>query len=109
MSTNRLYFAVRTDLSEGRRAAQLIHAMDCWADQFGPHHGTVIVYAVPDEETLMNLWEQIDGVLFREPDFNDEATALATLDGPQDLPLLGSRIVRHHNSRRPRGHQRADC
>lgn len=93
---SRLYFAVRTDLSEGRRAAQLIHVMDLWSSQHGPHDGTVIVYGVPDEDALLQLHERIEGVLWREPDFDDEATALATLDGPHNLPLLG----RHR--RRPR-------
>ena len=43
-----LYFVTRNDLHPGRRAAQLIHAMDEWAARHGPHQGTVIVYAVRD-------------------------------------------------------------
>jgi len=99
----RLYFVTRSDLSEGRRAAQLIHAMDEWAARFGPQKGTVIVYEVPDEAALLAIWEQVDGVLFREPDFDDAATALATPDGPMDLPLLGQgrrRRKRHKTGRK---------
>ena len=87
----RLYFVARADLSEGRRAAQLIHAMDIWSDRFGSQKGTVIVYEVPDEEALLAVWQDVEGVLWREPDLNDEATALATADGPLNLPLLGSK------------------
>ena len=109
---SRLYFAVRTDLSEGRRMAQALHAMNCWVSKHGPHDGTVIVYGVPDETALLQLWERIEGILWREPDFDDEATALATQDGPHDLPLLGRHRKRRMVPPAPRryehGHQRAD-
>ena len=89
----RLYFAVRADLSEGSRAAQLVHAMGMWSDVFEPHQGTVVVYAVPDEPALRELWDWTsrsaeDGVLWMEPDLG-EFTALATTLGPLELPLLG--------------------
>lgn len=89
--SDRLYFVTRTDLSEGRRAAQLIHAMDEWAARFGPQKGTVIVYGVPSEEHLLDLLPE-DGrtVLWREPDLNNQATAFATDKGRLELPLLGS-------------------
>ena len=90
---NRLYFVTRTDLSEGRRAAQLIHAMDDWSQRFGPQQGTVIVYEVPDEETLVQLRNTLgpNTVAFREPDLGHSMTAISTEHGPLDLPLLGSR------------------
>jgi hypothetical protein len=101
--TDRLYFAVRTDLSEGRRAAQLIHAMDGWAARHGPQQGTVIVFAVPDEETLL---EAMPGngrtVVFREPDLDHEATAFATDQRLEGLTLLGS-----HKRRKRRRWQEA--
>ena len=97
MSTPRLYFVTRTDLSEGRRAAQLIHACDQWTSRFGPQMGTVIVYGVPNERQLLAAYAAL-GVgrtaIFREPDLNDQATAFATDQGPLDLPLLG-RHARH--------------
>lgn len=89
---DRLYFVVRTDLSEGRRAAQLIHACDEWCARFGPQKGTVIVYEVPSEDALLDSIP--DGgrtVLWREPDLKNQATAFATDLGRLDLPLLGHR------------------
>jgi len=86
----------RSDLSEGRRAAQLIHAMDLWTARFGPQNGTVIVYEVPTEEDLLLVWRYVidqkpaGGVLFREPDLDGQATAMATSHGPMELTLLGS-------------------
>ena len=90
MSPNRLYFVTRTDLSEGRRAAQILHAMDLWVSRYGPQGGTVIVYAVPSEEHLLKVLPR-EGrtVLWREPDLGDQATAFATDVGRMDLPLLG--------------------
>lgn len=87
---NRLYFITRNDLSEGKRAAQLLHAMDLWCSSFGPQQGTVIVYSVPNEEALLRvLPSKGRTALWREPDMNDQATAIATDQGPLDLPLLG--------------------
>ena len=89
--SDRLYFIVRTDICEGRRAAQLIHAQDVWSNDHGFHGGTVIVYEVPDERALLShLPEGGRTAMFREPDFDDAATAFATDQGPYKLPLLGS-------------------
>jgi len=87
---DKLYFVTRTDLSEGRRMAQCIHAMDLWTAKYGYQGGTVIVYAVPNEKKLMDrLPDEGKTVVFREPDLNNEATAFATDQGPFRLPLLG--------------------
>jgi hypothetical protein len=87
-----LYFAVRMDLPPGRRLAQVIHAADEWGAVHGPQRGTVIVYAVPNERALLQAWTSDivleEGVLFREPDLNNEATAFATANGPLKLSLL---------------------
>ena len=93
---DRLYFVVRSDLPEGRRCAQLIHAADEWAALHGPQQGTVIVYEALNEQELLDIWDAVGeaGVLFREPDLGDEATAFATAEGPIDLPLLGSSLAR---------------
>lgn len=91
---DRLYFVVRTDLSEGLRTAQAIHAMDCWTALHGPQQGTVIVYGVPDEETLMShLPKTGRTVLWREPDLDNQATVFATDVGRMDLTLLGRRAA----------------
>lgn len=85
-----LYFVTRNDLSEGRRAAQLLHAMDCWTTRYGPQNGTVIVYGVASEADLLEvLPTEGKTVLWREPDLDNEATAFATDIGRMDLPLLG--------------------
>jgi hypothetical protein len=90
-TTDRLYFVTRTDLSEGRRAAQLLHAMDVWNARFGSQGGTVIVYGVSSEDELLELLPNGDSrtVLWREPDLDNEATAFATDAGRMNLPLLG--------------------
>ena len=87
---DRLYFVVRTDLSEGRRTAQALHAMDEWTSLYGPQKGTVIVYGVPSEEHLLDhLPREGRTVLWREPDLKNQATAFATDKGRLELPLLG--------------------
>ena len=88
--TSHLYFVTRTDIPEGRRTAQLLHAMDCWTARYGPQNGTVIVYQVPGEKKLLDVLP-VGGatVLWREPDLNNQATAFATDQGPMRLPLLG--------------------
>lgn len=92
MTDDRLYFVVRTDLSEGKRAAQLIHVMSSWNSKFGPHQGTVIVYGVSNEQDLLDARPQ-EGrcVTFHEPDLKNQATAIATDVGRLELPLLGCR------------------
>lgn len=91
---SRLYFVTRTDLSEGRRAAQLIHAMDEWTARYGPQKGTVIVYGVHDERTLLDLLPPGGRtVLWREPDLKNQATAFATDQGPLSVALLGRTVV----------------
>jgi len=92
--SDRLYFVTRTDLSEGRRAAQLIHAMDEWTTRFGRQGGTVIVYGVSSEDELLRLLPNGNSrtVLWREPDLDNEATAFATDKGRMNLPLLGRAV-----------------
>lgn len=89
MQPDRLYFVTRRDLSEGRRAAQLIHAMDLWCEKHGSQKGTVIVYAVPNKRVLeAECSKRESAITFREPDLRDSLTAFVTDEGPLDLPLL---------------------
>lgn len=114
MAPDRLYFVVRADLSEGRRAAQLIHAMDEWAALHGPQRGTVVVYGVPSEQALLETWRQTvdaqaNGVVFREPDLKGQATAFATDHGPLELPLLGSPLCKSKAAWRTQAAKRAEA
>jgi hypothetical protein len=112
MTPDRLYFVTRSDLSEGRRAAQLVHAMDEWAAEHGPQQGTVIVYEVPTEQDLLLVWAHVleqdaPSVMFREPDLGHAATAMATAHGPMDLPLLGSALAKAKRGWREKALRRA--
>lgn len=113
MAPDRLYFVTRSDLSEGRRAAQAIHAMDEWSAEHGPQHGTVIIYEVPTEEDLLLVWSHVldqdpeGAVMFREPALGLAATAFATSHGPMDLPLLGSALAKAKKNWQRNGRQRA--
>lgn len=93
---SKLYFVARKDLSEGRRAAQLIHAMDQWSAKYGPQLGTVVVYETPDEGRLLDLYARLDhsakSVLWREPDLDNQATAFATTQGPMKISLLRGQV-----------------
>lgn len=85
-----LYFVTRDDLHEGRRAAQILHAGLDWVARHGAHNGAVLVYSVPDEDTLLaNLPVEGRTVLWREPDLKHQATAFATDLKPTNLCLLG--------------------
>jgi len=96
---NKLYFVTRTDLTEGRRAAQLIHAADEWCKKYGYQGGAVIVYGVPSERKLLaQLPEGGRTATFREPDLDNEMTAFATDQGPFKLPLLGGRENRERQA-----------
>lgn len=84
----RLYFAARKDLSRGKCAAQVAHAMDVWTAEHGPQDGTVIVCGVDSEEQLLACLP-VGGktVLWREPDMGGQATVFAT-NCRLSLPLL---------------------
>ena len=70
--------------------AMALHAMDEWTSRFGPQKGTVIVYSVPNEQTLLDMMPQTGRTaLWREPDLGHQATAFATDAGRMNLPLLG--------------------
>ena len=88
-----LYFVVRADLPEGRRAAQLVHAGMEWAARYGPWQGPVLIYGVGSRRELLRV-APAGGrtALWREPDLHNQVTAFATDQGPRRLPLLGQEV-----------------
>ena len=94
------YCIVRDDLPIGAKAAQLVHAAGYSAHD--PPEGTyAVVLAVPHERALLRLHQQLEfssipHVLIREPDMDDQATAIGVVPCPRDqvrrllsrLPLL---------------------
>lgn len=94
----KLYLVVRYDLSSaGMQAAQLCHALRAFSEEHPDHDrswfersNTLVCLKVPNEESLMQLHNRVrardvPASLFREPDLNGQATALAV--GP-----MGRRI-----------------
>jgi len=86
---DRLYIVVREDLHPGAQLAQGLHAFRDFVEAHGDVEltwyrtsNTIVALSVPDEEALLQLREKLERrrlkyALFREPDFDDEATALA--------------------------------
>lgn len=86
---SKLYIVVRADLAPGAQVAQSCHALRL----FGAEHpridehwyrasNNLVCLSVADESELAALAAKADALglccsLFREPDFDDEATALA--------------------------------
>ena len=101
----KLYLVAREDLSPGRRAAQLCHAMRAFAERYPALERTwfersnTLVLLEVDASSLDRLTTALrrrgDPVApFYEPDLDDALTAIATLarDLTRGLPLaLGSR------------------
>lgn len=96
----KLYVLVRSDLTPGLQLAQAVHAATAFALRHPASAAStlnVVVLAVPDEETLLHyadldFYTRKYGVLFTEPDLDDEATAYAIVsDGDRFscLPLAG--------------------
>lgn len=92
---DRLYIAVRADLTPGMQLAQAVHT----AFQFLHEHPSVVepwlitsnylvIVSVPDENALLDLITEASkrGLLrsaTREPDLDNEATAIAIQPGPE--------------------------
>lgn len=86
---DRLYIVVRGDLAPGAQLAQSCHALRQFCDEHPEIDGkwfkesnTLVALSVEDEQELLKLqtklWRRgFKHSLFREPDFGDEATALA--------------------------------
>lgn len=89
----RLYIAVRADLPPGLQTAQAVHAAFAIFRDFPElvrpwllRSNYLVVVAVPDEDALLDLIAEasrrgICRAAVREPDLNDEATAVALEPG----------------------------
>lgn len=88
-----LYVIVRGDLPPGLQMAQAVHAAVEYAlanPALAASTPNTVVLTVPCEDALVGLAE--DGILFREPDLGDEATAYAEVSTGErfsSLPLAG--------------------
>jgi hypothetical protein len=90
---NKLYVLVREDLSPAQQAVQAGHAVAEYLLR-GPEHkwdnGTLIYLGVPNEERLQ-LWKDkleardVPFVVFREPDIDNEITALSSIPTNQNI------------------------
>lgn len=113
---------VRSDLSPGYQAVQPAHALaefamtypEIFAD-WHKNHKNLVILSVPSEAALQELFtiaqeRGIKGVDFREPDINDELTAIALEPSDETYKLVSSlslalkerqpvneRIVFHYN------------
>lgn len=106
---SRLYLAVREDLSPGLAAAQAVHAAFAFATEHPSSTGPwlrdsqyLVIVSVLDEASLTQLHDRaaaagIVSSLWREPDLDGAATALALEPGDvarrlcANLPLHGRR------------------
>lgn len=98
----KLYIIVRADLKPGLQAAQACHALRLFSEEhpaedraWYENSNNLVLLQVPDEEALLELRERANGTptsLFREPDVDDEATALAIAPSGRklisNLPLM---------------------
>lgn len=99
---SKVYVVTRDDLPAGQQAVQSCHALAEFVLEFGPlartwqqESNTLALLSVPDEITLEGLARSAERrcavIRFREPDRNNELTAIAL--GPegrrlvQNLPL----------------------
>jgi len=82
-----LYILIRQDLPSGVRAVQAGHALAEYLLKYKSltwSNGTLVYLGVSNEDSLLE-WERdlkvssVDYSMFREPDFDGQATALAVL------------------------------
>ena len=84
----KLYVVVRDDLSVPQKAVQAGHALAEFLikNETSWNNGTLVYLRVPNEEHLRKLSDRLDGYgmdysVFREPDMDNELTALASTEG----------------------------
>lgn len=94
-----MYVVVRADLLPGLQAAQACHAVRLFVEdereadrRWYEQSNNLVLLQVPGQKELLEFYERACGskVLFREPDLEGEATAVASLDkkATSNLPLL---------------------
>ncbi len=110
---DKLYIIVRSDLNPGMQLAQSCHALRAFIDDHPEeerswHHDSnnLVVLQVPSEEALEDLcasiyYEDIPVSCFREPDLDDELTAIAA--GPAAKRLLRELPLALHERRPHQG------
>lgn len=98
---NKMYVIVRNDLEPGLQAAQACHALRLFVEehkleenQWFRYSNNIVVLQVPSKEELVALaykatCDDTPCSIFREPDVNDEPTAIALM-GRQAKKLVSS-------------------
>lgn len=93
----KLYVIVRSDLPPGAQCAQACHALRAFVaahpgidKEWYEESNNLVVLQIPDLDALLALRDRmvesgVPGALFHEPDFNDEATALAVAPAGERL------------------------
>ncbi len=91
---DRLYVVVRGDLPSGSQLAQAVHAAFDFSVQhpllvrrWNQDSNYLVVLSAPDEDVLCEIaaraaFRGVESALIREPDFGNEATAIALSPGP---------------------------
>jgi hypothetical protein len=91
----KLYVVVRDDLSVPQKAVQAGHAVAEFLinNETSWSNGTLVYLRVPNEAHLHTLLDKLEDYemehsLFREPDLNNEVTALASTEGKRFFSRL---------------------
>ena len=86
----KLYILIRKDMPKSYMAVQAGHAVAAWLlaqdrTQLTWKNNTLIYLGVKNERELLKWQEKLGdkAIMFREPDLDDEATALAYLGGEE--------------------------
>lgn len=94
-----MYIITRRNIGNAQKAVQSVHAAIEATRAFikdGQEHPSVIITEVKSEEKLKKVMEELNGIvnykIFREPDRNNEITALATEPVYGDTRKLFSRF-----------------
>jgi len=88
---NKMYVIIRNDLEPGLQAAQACHAARLFVDEhkleeneWFRYSNNIVLLSVPNKEELIEMAykavnDDIPVSMFKEPDVNDEPTAIAML------------------------------
>lgn len=91
----KMFILVRSDLSKNVQLVQACHAVSEYMrwemiqPQYAEWDGTMVALKVKDEAMLEEYWHKLGASCFREPDLNNEMTAIVAVgDFDLDLPLV---------------------